>query len=175
MRKRRSPAAGTAKAHLQLRDRKWYADAAPNLAGLAKAKAEQRVKETALLAAVYGPKHVEAAGAGSSAGGLELPQGEFVRQWKTPPAWANKPELVMVKGKKISVVNEGGRNTVYADADLVREPDGTLSVTWRQDANHSGYEVWSGGGRDITITRWDSKAEKDAGKPPRRVGFLVAN
>jgi len=58
----------------------------------------------------------------------------------------------------------------------VREPDGTLSVTWHQDASHSGYEVWSGsGGRDITISRWDSKAERDAGKPPRRVGFVVAN
>jgi hypothetical protein len=157
---------------MQLRARKWYADAAPNLSGLAKAKAEQRVKETALLAAVYGPMHVEAAGAGSS-GGVELPQGQFVREWKTPPTWANKPELVTVRGTKITVLNEGGRNTVYADADLVRDADGTLTVTWHQDASHGGYEVWSGAGRDITISRWDSKADKDGGKPPRRVGYVV--
>jgi hypothetical protein len=156
---------------MQLRARKGYAEVAKSLGGLAKAKAEQRIKETETLAAVYGPKVVSEASADS--GVTKLPQGTFLREWTSPAAWAGKPEQCTVKGTKISVVNAGGGNVVYSDLDLVREQDGSASVSWRRDATHTGYEVWSGPGRDITIRRWNSKAEKDAGKPASREGRIV--
>lgn len=166
---------GLARTHLQLRARKWYAEAARATSGLTKAKAQRRVQETDALAPIYGPKELPVIKpVESAASGTQIPQGRFVREWKSPPVWVGKPEQVVVKGTKITITNQGGTNTVVADADLVREKDGSVTISWDDGKNH-GYEQWVvTPGKDIVINRWDFKAEKEAGKPPKKVGFIVS-
>ena len=188
---------GLSKTHLQLRARTWYETAAASLAGLSRAKAEQRVEGDRRagprlrpqvgrgcpgarpraappeVATSKGPKEPKENKEPKETKETQLPQGRFTREWTEPQEWVGKPEQVTVSGTKISVSNQGGTNVVYANADLVKEKDGSISVTWNKGPAQQGYEIWSGSGKDLIVSRWDSKSEKDSGRPAKRVGRVV--
>jgi hypothetical protein len=171
-----------------VRARYWYEQAEPFLTGLPKAKAQKRLKESESLALLYGPKGAPAhpstpgnAAAGSPTAATPSAQpvasqiklnGKFTRAWKAPEIWVNKPELVTIKENKVTILNEGGTNTVCKDEEFTTLPDGSLALQWNYGESKSGYEVWSMQGGEIVISRWNTKEEKEAGKQARRVGFV---
>lgn len=178
-----------------VRARHWYALAAPTLTGLPKAKAAMRMKETESLAAAYGEKAPTAAPANPAAAAppaaARLPAGAkvpvpplpagalgqlppaFSREWTAPESWAGKPEAVTIKDGKVSITNEGGANVVCTDAPLAAQKDGTLVLQWDYGPAKSGYEVWKIHGAELSVSRWNTKAEKDGGRPARRTGGTV--
>lgn len=195
-------AQGVAKTNLMMRARTWYAQAG-ELSGLTQAKVQQRMKESEPLLAVIDPQTPPAepltsATASADPGTpnvstpstdppvtptppkpavvpVQLPQGQFVREWREPAGWAGKPEQVQVRGDRISITNNNGANTVCKNAQIVRGDDGSIAFAWNDGPGKEGFEVWSAGGeggKEITIRRWDNKGEKESGREPRRVGFV---
>ncbi len=187
---------GVAKNHATIRAAGFYAQAAPSLAGLLQAKAAKRAKEAESLSAMYVGRPSSAGGAagtpavavnpptqtptvkppdnGSTSPGnpgvkINLP-GKFVRIWKTPEVWTNKPEDVAFKNGRLTIINAGG--TVCENEPLTPQKDGSLALTWDYGPEKTGYEVWTIKDGELLIHRWNSKAEVDQGKPPRRVGTM---
>lgn len=170
----------------------FYAQAAPSLAGLQQAKAIKRTKEAEPLAAMYAGRPGASNGTTAvtqtpsasppaaspkpptSADGsnvrINLPA-KFVRVWKTPEVWANKPEDVTFKSGRVTITNAGG--TVCENEPLVAQKDGSLTLTWDYGPDKTGYEVWSLKDGELVINRWNSKAELDSGRMVRRVGTMV--
>lgn len=188
---------GVAKNHATIRAAGFYAQAAPSLAGLQQAKAAKRAKEAEPLASMYVGRPASAGGAagtpavavntpsqtptvkppdngststGTSGVKINLP-GKFVRIWKTPEVWANKPEDVTFKNGRLTIINAGG--TVCENEPLTPQKDGSLTLTWDYGPDKTGFEVWTIKDGDLLIHRWNSKAELDQGKPPRRVGTMT--
>lgn len=111
------------------------------------------------------------AATGKAGGPLQLPP-QFTREWKSPILWVNKPEQVTIVDNKVTILNEGGTNSVCKDAPLTPQKDGSMTLQWDYGEKKSGYEVWKMDGKDLVIERWNSKAEKDGGQPARRVGAI---
>jgi hypothetical protein len=177
--------AGVPKNLATVRARYWYEQAEPYLTGLPKAKAQRRLKESEALALLYGPKGLPVlppappsspgTNAPPAATGLmkRLPP-KFTREWKFPPRWLNKPELVTIAENRVSIINEGGTNQVCKDEEFIPQPDGSLVLQWNYGEMKTGYEIWKVEGTEISILRWDNKEDKDAGKAAKRTGFIRA-
>ena len=102
---------------------------------------------------------------------MRLPP-KFTREWKSPPLWINRPELVTIKDGKVNIMNEGGTNPVCKDEEFLIQKDGSLVLQWNYGENKSGYELWLMQGKDVVIQRWNTKEEKDSGRQARRIGFI---
>jgi len=191
---------GVAKNQALIHAGRFYADAAASLTGLQQAKAVKRAKETELLAMMYAGRSTSSAGTAATvadaatpgaaaapdanhssakpaattptatpAANINLP-GKFVRIWKSPEAWTNKPEEVLFKAGRVTITNAGG--TVCENEPLVAQKDGSLALTWDYGPDKTGYELWSIKDGELVINRWNSKSELESGRPVRRVGTI---
>jgi len=75
----------------------------------------------------------------------------------------------------VTILNNGGTQTVCKDEEFATQKDGSLILQWNYGDMKTGYEIWSMQGNELTIQRWNSKEEKDGGRVARRIGLLPAS